>query len=44
MNRRRDLRLLALLPFALLGDVLLTLAERLDTKYADALNDPEEGA
>ena len=43
MNRRRDLRLLALLPFALLGDVLLTLAERVAPDY-DACNDPEEGA
>ena len=35
---KRDLYLMALLPFAIFADVVRTAAERLDTYLADAMN------
>lgn len=39
---KRDLYLLALLPFAIFADAVRTLAEELDTRWADAINGPED--
>jgi hypothetical protein len=33
---------MALLPFAIVGDLLLTLAEAIDTKHADRWNTEED--
>jgi hypothetical protein len=39
---KRDLYLLALLPFAIFADAVRTAAERLDTYLADALNGADD--